>query len=238
MYFFYIRHGDPIYDPDSITEYGKTQAEALSKRFAEIGLDKIYSSTSNRAVMTATPTAEKLGLTIERLDFAHEKYAGQDFGKVRDGKGTWCFFDPETVEKFKSAEIFAKGFEWYKDDFFKGERYGGGIERVRKETVKLIESFGYIYDYEKRSYKSIKPQYKRVALFAHGGFGNAFLSCLLEIPYPLFTTRFAHLSTTGVCVIEIADEGENVVPLLLQYGNDSHLYKENIDRKFNGKEVF
>ena len=56
MLFFYIRHGDPIYDPDSLTELGKKQADAVSKRLALYGIDKIYASSSNRAIQTAKPT--------------------------------------------------------------------------------------------------------------------------------------------------------------------------------------
>ena len=32
MLFFYIRHGDPIYSPDSLTPLGRRQAEALGRR--------------------------------------------------------------------------------------------------------------------------------------------------------------------------------------------------------------
>ena len=53
MLFLYLRHGDPIYDPDSLTEEGHRQAEALSKRLCKYGLDKVYASTSNRAQLTA-----------------------------------------------------------------------------------------------------------------------------------------------------------------------------------------
>ena len=53
MLFFYVRHGDPIYNPDSLTPLGERQAEAVSKRLAMYGIDKIYSSTSNRAYLTA-----------------------------------------------------------------------------------------------------------------------------------------------------------------------------------------
>ena len=41
MLFFYIRHGIPIYDPDSLTELGKKQADALAKRLSIYGIDKI-----------------------------------------------------------------------------------------------------------------------------------------------------------------------------------------------------
>ena len=60
MIFYYVRHGDPIYDPDSLTELGHKQAEALSKRFSLYGLDEIYSSTSIRAQQTAEPTCKLL----------------------------------------------------------------------------------------------------------------------------------------------------------------------------------
>ena len=32
MIFYYVRHGEPIYNPDSLTEYGHAQAEALVAR--------------------------------------------------------------------------------------------------------------------------------------------------------------------------------------------------------------
>ena len=53
MLLFFLRHGDPIYDPDSLTELGRRQAEALGRRLAAYGLDRIFVSTSNRAVETA-----------------------------------------------------------------------------------------------------------------------------------------------------------------------------------------
>ena len=58
MIFYYVRHGDPIYNPDTLTPLGIRQAEAVAKRLTMHGLDKIYSSTSNRAIMTAKPTCE------------------------------------------------------------------------------------------------------------------------------------------------------------------------------------
>ena len=41
MLLYIIRHGDPCYNPDSLTEKGKRQAEALARRLAVNGLDKI-----------------------------------------------------------------------------------------------------------------------------------------------------------------------------------------------------
>ena len=35
MLLFYIRHGDPVYDPDSLTPLGLKQAEAVAKRLLQ-----------------------------------------------------------------------------------------------------------------------------------------------------------------------------------------------------------
>ena len=67
MLLYYLRHGDPIYDPDSLTELGHQQAQALSKRLSLYGLDEIYASTSIRAQMTAEPTCKALGLRFSAV---------------------------------------------------------------------------------------------------------------------------------------------------------------------------
>lgn len=237
MLFFYIRHGDPIYDPDGLTEKGKEQAEKLSEKAAILGFDKIFASTSRRAIMTATPTAEKTGKEIETLAFANESEAFRYFGLERNGKGTWCFVDPETVKLFKSPEVLSLGKDWYKSELFKDTSLPEWVKTVHRETVGLFEKLGYRFNEENGTYTAVSHKYDRVALFAHGGFGMAFISELLGIPYPLFATRFEYLCCTGVCVFEIADEGEDIVPKLIQYGNDSHLYGKG-KAEYNGKEIF
>ena len=41
MLLYYVRHGDPIYDPDSLTPLGQEQAKALAKRLIVHGVDKV-----------------------------------------------------------------------------------------------------------------------------------------------------------------------------------------------------
>ena len=78
MIFYYIRHGDPIYNPNGLTPLGARQAEALGKRLAVHGLDRIFASSSERAIQTAKPAAELLKKNIEILDWANEDYACQE----------------------------------------------------------------------------------------------------------------------------------------------------------------
>ena len=107
MIFYYVRHGDPIYNPDSLTPLGERQAEALAKRLALYGVDKVYASTSNRAILTSKPTCEILKKEPELLDFANEMHVWSEFTTERlDGNGdTWLFHHPEIIDLFNSPEI-------------------------------------------------------------------------------------------------------------------------------------
>ena len=92
MLLFYVRHGDPIYDPDSLTPLGHLQADAVAKRLARYGIDEVYASSSNRAQLTAKPTCEILKRTPIILDWCNEGYVWQDLTVLNDkGQLTWCF---------------------------------------------------------------------------------------------------------------------------------------------------
>ena len=235
MIFYYVRHGDPIYDPDSLTPLGHRQAEALAKRFSIYGLDEIYSSPSVRARQTAQPTCEMLKKDPIILDWCCESHAWRDMTvEYEPGKLTWVSFHAPSAELMTSAEVRALGKRWYTHPAFDGERFERGIRRVADEADKLFESFGYKRDVERGAYIAETPNNKRIALFAHEGFGMLFLSHILDIPYNDFVTRFA-IGFTGVTVIEFPDKPGICTPRLLQHSNDSHLYREGIGIKYHNK---
>lgn len=234
MIFYYVRHGEPIYDPDSLTEYGEKQAYALAKRFAVTGLDEIYSSSSNRAVQTARPTCELLKKEPVLLDWAQESLAWEEFTVEKDGRRTWVYFDRKCIEKFRSTSGYGLGEDWVNCEEVKETQVKKGIKRINEETDAFFLRLGFKHDRIKGGYEVLEPNEKRIALFAHQGFGLAFLSSLLDIPYPIFTTRF-DMGHTGVTVIYFDDKKEFTYPKILQLSNDSHLYKEGILAGYQGK---
>ena len=64
------------------------------------------------------------------------------------------------------------------------------MERVEGEVDKLLLSLGYRHDRENSRYIPEARKSKRIALFAHYGFGMSFMSALLDIPYNEYSTRF------------------------------------------------
>ena len=235
MIFYYIRHGDPIYDPDSLTELGHKQAEALSKRFKLTGLDEVYASTSMRARMTAEPTCKALGLEMTLLDWANE---GHIFDKLSvpipdgSGKRRWIFHDRPSIEKMWSPEARALGMEWYKHPHFAGTNIEASMDSMRDSADEFLASLGFEHDRENSRYRVTKKNGKRVALFAHEGCGKAFLSSVLDLPYSYVATRF-ELTHSAVTVLYFGEDEEFAYPKMLQWANDSHLYKEEILTPFN-----
>ena len=235
MLLYYVRHGDPIYNPDQLTPLGQRQAEAIGKRLAVHGIDKIYSSTSTRAYQTALPLAEMLKKDITQMAFCHESLAWKDLSiPLEDGRTTWAFCHPETARLFASPEVCKLSENWYDHPAFADYSFKKGIQRIQNEADAFLENLGYRHIREKNLYQAIRPNEDRVALFAHEGFGLAFLSCVLDIPYPLFCTHFA-MSHTGMTVIEFKEQDGFAIARALTVASDGHLYREGLHTNYQNR---
>jgi probable phosphoglycerate mutase len=94
-----VWHADNRYaggrsDPE-LTELGLRQADQLAKAAVAIGVDAVVSSPQRRAVTTATPTAEALGVPLHLRPDLREV----DFGDLEGHVLTEM--DPEAVQRFR-----------------------------------------------------------------------------------------------------------------------------------------
>lgn len=232
MLLFFIRHGDPTYDPNELTPLGKRQAEALGRRLARYGLDEIYMSSSNRAMQTAYPTCELLKKEATILDWTNEDHAwAQQSIKLPDGGQTWGFFLQDFKDAFTSKEVRDLANHWYEHPKFKGTDFAEGHLRIRRETLAFLKQLGYEWDETRGQYKNLHTSKDRVALFAHHGFGTNFLSTILDIPFPQVCLKmnFGH---TGMTVIEFGHD-DYVIPQMLTMANDGHLLADNMPTCYN-----
>ena len=227
MLFFYVRHGDPIYNPDMLTSLGHEQAKAVAKRLSLFGVDRVFASSSNRARQTAEPTCALLKKEMTICDWANEGLVWQEFTVVKEnGARVWGFQNKETVELFNSKEMRAMGELWCTHPALH-EGFKNGMERVNREVDEFFLSLGYRHDRENARFEVVNSNNERVVLFAHQGFGMSFFSSLLDIPYPMFSTHF-DMGHTGVSVVDFTERDGYVYPKLLQLSNDSHLYREGL----------
>lgn len=238
MLLFYVRHGDPIYTPDSLTPFGERQAEAVGRMLRSLRIDEIYASTSERAKLTAKPLCEISKKELTELDFANELYAWQELTCYSKAIGcqTWLFSASEMKELFHTPEMISLGQRWHEHPIFsteeyKDKNYGAGIARIQDGADAFLESLGYKRVSDGK-YQVLAHSDKRVAFFAHQGFGLAFLSCVVGIPYPMFSSHF-DICTSGVTVIEFNNDGGYSYPRILTLSSSAHLYKEGLPTRYN-----
>ena len=67
-----VRHGDPYYPTDSLTEKGFREAELLKDRLVKEKISAFYCSPLGRAQRTAEPTLKALGAEAETLRWLRE----------------------------------------------------------------------------------------------------------------------------------------------------------------------
>ena len=144
------------------------------------------------------------------------------------------FHIPYYRELFNSDEVRNLGDRWYEHPDFQDTKFKDGIMRIHNETDKFFENLGYKHDRNKHLYVAEKPNDKRIAIFAHQGFGVLFLSSVLDVCVPQFVTHF-DLCHSSVTVIEFGDVNGISIPKALMVSNDSHIYAEGLPTKYNNE---
>ena len=231
MILYYVRHGDPIYDPNQLTPLGHRQAEAAAKRLAAHGIDQIFTSPSNRARQTAQPLCELAKQEATVLEWADEDLLYRDLSMMdTDGHRHWCFRHSTCRLDLSRGDVRALGREWHTHPAFAATSFGSGITRMQNAVDSFLLELGYRHDLERNCYYAERDNDRRIALYAHEGVGAAFLSCLLDIPYPMFATHF-DMTHTGVTVIGFVGQNGIVLPRVMSYSNDAHLYREGLPTK-------
>ncbi len=235
MLLYYIRHGDPIYDPDSLTPLGHRQAEAIGRRLATYGLDEIYVSPSMRARLTAQPACEILKKEPTVIPFVDEALAWEGYAtKNETGRVTWGFNIVSIRALMNSPEVRALGDEWYTHPGFADTPFATGVHRMQSDADEFLLSLGYRHDRAAHHYLPEQPNDKRIAIFAHQGAGLAFLSALLDIPYNTYCLHY-DIGHTGMTVVNFEVSGGVCIPQVLQHSGDGHLYREGIGTRYHNR---
>ena len=94
MRIVFVRHGEPDYARDCLTELGRIQAKKAAQRLLGEGIGEIYASPLGRARETAQAAAEVLGLPVKTLDFMEEvRWGSADGEELYAGGHPWAIAD-------------------------------------------------------------------------------------------------------------------------------------------------
>jgi len=220
MLLYIIRHGEPDYKTDTLTEVGIKQAQLLSQRLSSVKFDRIFSSPLGRAKQTAMPTCEKQNKDFEVLPWLNEDLAYKAMSAEVNGKKDWWFAVQNT--KIRTPD----GAKKYATK---------NTKKFYESTTASFDSFLSTIGYEKNKsgYKITENKYSRIAFFCHNGISNILLSHALLIPFNIFCASFS-IPHTGVTVLEFASTDDKLTaPRCLMFSDLSHLYNTQLKNIYN-----
>ena len=218
MIIYFVRHGDPDYINDCLTEIGHKQAAAAAERLATYGITEVYSSAKGRAIQTAEYTANQLGLSVTPLEFMNEIRWGSINGEpILENGHPW----------FAAIALAAQGKkinnpDWRNDEPFCNSLILENEEKVSREFDAWLTAFGYSREGDYYRVTGTDTD-KTIALFSHSGSSSALLAHLLNIPLPQFFGML-QLDVTAITSVYFPDTpNELVYPRLLRLNDAEHI---------------
>ncbi len=228
MRLIFIRHGDPDYLNDTLTERGRKEAEALAKRVQKWDVDKFYCSPLGRAKATAEISLKGTGTEPEVFDWLREFHAPVADPHSGERRIPWDFMPSYWT---KEEALYDRN-GWHRADVMKTGNVESEFLRVCGGLDKILESHGY-----KRKgafYVTEEGNTKTIVFFCHLGVEFAMLSHLLGISAPCLWQGF-FVAPTSVTVLETEERVKGEAYFRCKrLGDVSHLFKEGIEPSNSG----
>lgn len=202
-----IRHAEPDYENNTLTEKGFKEAEILGKYLKDEKLDYIYVSPFQRADYTAKAILKyNKNKEYKTLDFIHEFRP---------------FMWDKTPTFLNSDERVYHHDKWTEVPEFNYEELKNSYKWVKDEFNALIKEHG--YEKQGAYYKVIKPNHDNLVFVCHFGLESFLLSELLNIPVnALLNHTCASPSAITTVYTEEREKGKAIFRLNV-YGSLEHL---------------
>ena len=231
MLLYIVRHGDPVYVTDSLTERGKRQAEAVGKRIYDSHIDRIFSSPMGRALETAEPACRLLGLECNIEEWTHE-IGDERLTPFPDGK-LKSITNVQNTYYLENGNVDLNYNEAFTCTGINESNIKSAVDFIERHGNDFLERLG--YKKENGVYKILRNNEEKVALFCHSAFARAWISVLLHIPFHIMWSSFSY-THTGVTVLEFKNNPNGITaPRCLCFSDMSHLYAQNEDMIYDNK---
>lgn len=239
MKLIFVRHGEPNYELDTLTENGWKEAELLSERISKWNVTEFYVSPMGRAHDTSKATLDKMQRTAIELPYLREfSYRINDTLTGRAGV-PWDFVPSDWTS---DDNMFIPG------DGFLSFKYIKENADIQREYYNVIESFdklleGYGYVRDGRIYRNMNITDMRhipstvceenkalnkkdineplLVFFCHLGVTCLILSHLINISFEVLAHGF-YLPPTSLTVLTTEERWENEAYFRVQSMGDTH----------------
>lgn len=226
-----IRHGDPNYELDCLTEKGEKEAKLLAERLKNEKIDYLYSSPMGRAYQTCMYSAKAMKREGEVKVLPWLREFSYPVTEKMEERGCDILWD--MLPEFWKNDERLYGKEWYKVDFLQAAGMEKLYNDVKDELNELLAKHGYVK--ENGVYKVTKPNTDTVAFFCHFGLEMVLMSILMDVsPVPLLHHFVA--APTSVTTIYTEERREGIASFrCASYGDTGHLYVGNEPPAFSAR---
>lgn len=224
-----IRHGDPDYSIDSLTEKGWREAELLAERIAAMDVKAFYVSPAGRAKDTASVTLNKMNRKAEILPWLREFQAPITDEATGKERLTWDWLPSDWT---KTEQFYDKNL-WHTVSVMRAGHVIDEANRVYAGLDGLLKKHG--YERDGKIYRAVRPNNDRILLFCHFGVECVMLGHLLGIsPMVLWHGLCAVPSSMTTLVTEERRKGIAYFRMIA-FGDTSHLYAAGEKLAFAGR---
>lgn len=215
-----IRHGDPDYERDTLTEKGHREAKLLAERYVNEKIDYFYSSPLGRAKHTCDYVAKAHG----RENDVVVKDWLREFGAphtLPTGEFRHIIWDLLPEFWTQIDEMYDKT-EWVNQDFYKTAKMDERYQEVVDGLDEVLKQHGYVR--KKGYYEVEKPNTDTIAFFCHFGLEMVLLSILCNISPIVLTHHFVALPTS-VTTLYTEERRKGIATFrCCGFGDTGHLY--------------
>lgn len=230
-----IRHGDPDYDRDTLTEKGRREAALLAQAAPSMHIDHCYMSPLGRARDTAACSLEALGKEARILDWLTEFPAKADLNQSPELSEAFPNVSKEGVQYGVRSVIWdmvpaywTEHAEYMDFNAWKesaAAKSGDAVpvyESVCRELDRLLSSYGYAR--KGRHYEVVRENTQTIACYCHFGIICVLLSHLLNVS-PFILWHGVALAPTSVTEVVSEERQQGIASFrALRIGDISHLY--------------
>jgi probable phosphoglycerate mutase len=215
-----IRHGDPDYEHDTLTEKGRREAQLLADRLQKEKIDYFYSSPLGRAKHTCDCVAKACKKEKEVIvkDWLQEFQCIHTLPSGQQRRRFWDMLPEFWTELDEMYDCEA----WKKQNFFSEAGMETEYKKVTDGLDGVLKNHGYTR--EGRLYVTEQGNHDTIAFFCHFGLEMVLLSHLCNIsPIPL-THHFAALTSSVTTLYTEERRKGKTTFRCCGFGDTGHLY--------------
>ncbi len=221
-----IRHGDPDYSIDSLTQTGWKEAEILSDRISKLDVKAFYVSPLGRAKDTAKPTLDKMGREATVIDWLREfpVVVNNPAGGSADVAWDWL------PSVWTAEPDFYDREKWMDVPIFAAVDMRTAYKKVTDGLDTLLEEHG--YRREGNYYRAVNANEDTIVFFCHFGLECVLLSHLLGVS-PMTLWHGTAAAPTSVTILNTEERRKGIAYFrMASFGDISHLYAAGEEPSF------